>query len=186
MMSKQTLRVFQSHLSVTASILMAALAIGCSQAENKNAIAKPTVQPTQTAASNISTSASPTTPPVSNTAVVSNAPPVSRGKGVPPEGGDIPRAAEVNGYPYSYKTDGGKTVATFSPKILPANRDLVTGAIRDIIYRSYGDKVNSDPRIEGKGASQTIRIDSSKHKYIVVPTSEPTGEIHSLIITQLN
>src|SRR3954447_16882252 len=95
-------------LLVIASMLTASLVICCSQAENKNVAAKPTVAPTQTAAANVPTLASPTTTPLVSNTSVSNAaaPPVSRVKSVPPEGGDIPRAAEFNGYPYSYKTDG--------------------------------------------------------------------------------
>ena len=166
-------------LSVTASMLTAALVICCSQAENKNATPQPTVAPTQTAAQ----AASPTTTPfVSNGAP----PPVSRVKSLPPEGGDRPTEAEFDGYSYSYKKDGEKTVATFNAKLLPADRDIVAGAIRDVIYRSYGDKVDSDPHMEGTGSARSIRIAGNKHRYLVVPSSEPTGEIHSLIITQLN
>ena len=164
-------------------MLTAALVSSCSQAENKNTAAKPTVAPTQTAGPAASPSASPTTTPsVSNAA----APPVSRLRNLPPEGGDKPTAAEVDGYPYSYKKDGEKTVATFAPKLLPWDKDIVASAIRDVIVRSYGDKVDSAPHIEGKGSAQTIRITSNNHQYVVVPVKEPTGEINSLIITQLN
>src|SRR4051794_2241157 len=121
-------------LSVIAPIatlmLTAALVISCSQAENKNATAKPTVAPTQTAVANVST---PAMPVVSN----AGAPPVSRVKSLPPEGGDKPTNAEFKGYPYSYKKDGEKTVATFGPKLLPWDKDIVADAIRDVISRSY-------------------------------------------------
>jgi len=164
-------------------MLTAALVICCSQGENKNARPEPTVAPTQKAAATVATPASPTTTPfVSNAA----APPVSRVKSLPPEGGDRPTEAEVDGYPYSYKKDGEKTVATFGAKLLPSDRDIVAGAIRDVIYRSYGDKVDPDPHMEGTGSARSIRIAGSKHQYLIVPISEPTGEIHSLIITQLN
>ena len=166
---------------VQTSLLTVALVISCSQTENKSVTDKPTAAPTQVAS--VSILASPSATPAITNAVV---PPVSRVKSVPPEGGDKPTAAEVNGYPYSYKKDGEKTVATFSPKLLPADRDIVAGAIRDVIYRSYGDRVDSAPHIEGTGSAKTIRINGSKHQYLIVPTSEPTGEIHSLIITQLN
>jgi hypothetical protein len=168
-------------------MLATALVICCSQAENKNATAKPTVAPAQTVVPNVSTSASTAATPFVSNAPISNAggPPGSRVKSLSPEGGDRPTAAEFDDYAYSYKTDGGKTDATFSPKLLPADRDIVAGAIRDVIYRSYGDKIDSTPHIEDTGPAQTIRIDSSKHRYIVVPSSEPTGEIHSLIITRL-
>src|ERR1051325_6309556 len=98
----------RTSLLVTASMLTAALVIGCSQAENKNTKPEPTVvATTQTAATNLSIPASPAARPViSNSA----APPVSRVKSLPPEGGDRPTAAEFNGYPYSYKTDNEKTV----------------------------------------------------------------------------
>jgi guanyl-specific ribonuclease Sa len=172
-----------ASLSVTASMLTMALVISCSQAENKNALPKPTVAPTQTAATTVSTPASPTIPPFVSNAV---APSVSRIKSLPAEGGDRPTEAEVDGYPYSYKKDGEKTVATFDAKLLPWDSHIVAGAIRDVIYRSYGDKVDSAPHIEGNGSGQTIRIADNKHQYVVVPVSEPTGEIHSLIITQLN
>lgn len=169
-------------------MLTAALVIGCSQAENKNDRPEPTAASSQTAAATVSgqavsTPASPTaTPFLSNAA----APPVSSGRNLPPEGGDKPTKAEVDGYPYSYKKDGEKTVATFGAKLLPWDRDILAGAIRDIIYRSYGDRVDSAPHIEGTGSAQTIRIAGSKHQYVVVPVREPTGEIHSLIITRLN
>ena len=93
-------------------VLTAALVTSCSQAENKNALPKPTVAPTQTAAANVSTPASPNaTPFVSNAA----APPRAGGGNPPPKGDEIPRAAEFDGYPYSYKKDDTKTVATFAP-----------------------------------------------------------------------
>ena len=165
--------------TVTASILFAGLVTSCSQAENKNALPKPTVAPTQTAAQ----AASPTpTPFVSETA----AQPVSSFKPLPPTGGDKPIEAEFNGYAYSYKKDDTKTVATFGTKLLPWDRDVVAGAIRDIIDRSYSDKLDSVPRIAGTGAEQTIRIDGQKHKYVVVLIREANGEIRSLIITQLS
>jgi guanyl-specific ribonuclease Sa len=167
--------------SLIASMLTAVLVIGCSQAENKNALPKPTDAPTQTAAANVSTPAPPTTTPIVSNAT---APPRSRLRNLPPEGGDKPTAAEVDGYPYSYKKDGEKTVATFDPKLLPWAS--VAAAVRDVINRSYGDKVTAAPRIEGTGSAQTISIAGSKHKYIIVPITEPTGEIRSLIITQLN
>jgi guanyl-specific ribonuclease Sa len=169
-------------------MLTAALALCCSQAENKNALPKPTAAPTQTAAAPVSGAAVSTPASLTATPFVSNAaaPPVSRVKSLPPEGGDKPTQAEVGGYPYSYKKDGEKTVATFAPKLLPSDRDTVAGAIRDVIYRSYGDRVDSAPHIEGTGSARSIRINGRKHQYLVVPSSEPTGEIHSLIITQLN
>jgi hypothetical protein len=168
-------------LSVTASMLIAGLVFCCSQPENKNATAKPNAAPTasQTGASPASTTP---TPLVSETA----APTVSRNKPLPPTGGDKPVEAEFNGYAYSYKKDDTKTVATFGTKLLPWDRDVVAGAIRDIIDRSYGDKLDSVPHIEGTGAEQTIRIDGEKHKYIIVPIREMNGEVRSLIITQLN
>ena len=61
----------------------------------------------------------------------------------------------------------------------------MAGAIRDIIDRSYGDKLNSVPHIVGTGAEQTIRIAGEKYEYVVVPIREANGEIRSLIITQL-
>lgn len=164
-------------LLFTASIT-AAFVISCSQAENKTALPKPTVAPTQTAAPNLST---PVPPVVSNAAAP---PPVSRLRHLPPEGGDKPTQAEVDGYAYSYKKDGEKTVATFGIKLLPWG--LVAGAIRDVIYRSYGDRVDSAPHIEGTGAERSIRITGKKHQYVVVPVRELTGEIDSLIITQLD
>jgi hypothetical protein len=167
-----------SFYIVTASILFAGLATSCSRAEDKSSTGKPNAAPTasQTAAP----TASPT-PSVSETA----AQPVSSVKPVPPTGGDKPTAAEFNGYAYSYKKDDTKTVATFGTKLLPWDRDVVAGAIRDIIDRSYGDKLDSVPYITGTGAEQSIRIAGQKHKYVVVPIREANGDIRSLIITQL-
>lgn len=169
-------------ISVTVSMLTAVLAIGCSQTENKNAAVKPTAAPTQTTAPTVAAPASPiVTPVVSNSAPT----PSARLKDLPPEGGDKPTNAAFDGYPYSYKKDGEKTVATFGPKLLPSDKDLVAGAIRDIINRSYGDKVTAAPHIEGSGSAQSIRIAGSKHQYVVVPNTDPAGEIHLLIITRL-
>lgn len=120
-----------------------------------------------------------TTPTVGQT----NAP-VLRTKPLPPTGGDRPTEAEFNGYAYSYKKDGTKTVATYGEKLLPWDKDVVAGAIRDVIGRSYGDKLDSVPRLAGSGPEQTIRIDGQKHKYIVVIITERANEIRSLIITQ--
>ena len=93
-------------------------------------------------------------------------------------------AAQFDGFPYSYKKDGTKTVATFGSKV-PGPGDDIVGAIRDIIERSYGDQANAAPRRVGVGAEQSIRIAGNKHQYVVVPIKEATGEIRSLIITQL-
>lgn len=166
--------------TVTASILFAGLVTSCSQAENKSSTVRPNTAPaaSQTAAPPASTTP---TPSVSETA----APPVSRTRPLPPAGGDKPIEAEFNGYTYSYKKDDTKTVATFGTKLLPWDRDVVAGAIRDIIDRSYGDKLDSVPHIAGTGAEQTIRIAGRNHKYVVVPIREPNGEIRTLIITQL-
>ena len=167
-------------LSFIAWMFAMTLVISCSQSETKNTNAKPTVAPPKMAATAFVPVSSPASP------VIANAPPVSRVKSLPPEGGDKPTQAETQGYTYSYKTDGAKTDAMFEARLLPADIDIVAGAIRDIIYRSYGDRVNSDPHIEGTGPARTIHIAGKKHQYLIVPVSEPTGEIHSLIITQMN
>lgn len=169
-----------ASLLVIGRVLTAALVISCSQSENKTPGAEANVAPTvsQTAPP----AASPTPrPSVSGAA----APPISQIKSLPPEGGDIPTEAEFNGYAYSYKKDSKKTVATFAGN-LPPDRDVVVGAIRDVIARSYGDKIDSALRLAGSGAEQSMRIASKKHQYVVVPVREATGEIHSLIITQLS
>lgn len=168
-------------LSVTV-LMLTALVICCSRAENRNA-GSPTATPTRSAVPAVSATASSTTRPFASDP---DKPPVSRVKSLPAEGGDKPTAGEVDGYRYSYKKDGEKTVATFAAKLLPADKDVVARAIRDVIYRSYGDRVDSDPLIVGTGPEQTIRIAGDKRQYVVVPVKESTGEIHSLIITQLN
>jgi hypothetical protein len=164
----------------TASILFAGFVASCSQAVNKSSVNKPSSVPvaSQTPAPAASTAS---TPFASQTPAT----PVSRTKPLPPAGGDKPVEAEFNGYAYSYKKDDTKTVATFGTKLLPWVRDVVAGAIRDIIDRSYGDKLDTVPHIAGTGDEQSIRIEGRKNKYVVVPIREPNGEIRSLIITQL-
>ena len=166
--------------TLTAMVFFAGFVTSCSQAENKSLTHKPNTAP---AASQTAAPADSTTPRpiVSETA----APPVSRMKPLPPTGGDKPIEADFNGYDYSYKKDDTKTVATFGTKLLPWDSNVVTGAVRDIIGRSYGDEIDSVPHITGTGAAQTIRITGEKHKYIVVPIQEANGEIRSLIITRL-
>ncbi|HMJ07532.1 MAG TPA: hypothetical protein VK468_00915 [Pyrinomonadaceae bacterium] len=166
--------------TVTASILFALLVTSCSQAENKSSTGKPNAAPTASQTAVPAASKTPT-PFVSETAAL----PVSRIKPLPPTGGDKPIEAKFNGFAYSYKKDGTKTVATFGTKLLPWDRDVAAGAIRDIIDRSYGDKLDSVPQIAGTGAEQTIRIAGQKHEYVVVLIREANGEIRSLIITQL-
>ncbi len=159
------------------AILAAALAMGCSPAENVNSTAKASVAPSPPRTPEAA--ASPATPP-------SGTLPVSQVKSLPPEGGDIPTKAEFDGYKYSYKTEATKTVATFSGKLLPSDRDIMFGAVRDVIARSYGDKVDSSPRLTGSGAGQSLRIAGKRHEYVVVPITDPNGEIRALIITQLS
>lgn len=113
--------------------------------------------------------------------------PIASAVAVSPNGAAAERdvQAEFRGYAYSYRKDGGKTVASFLKKPLPRDGDLVVGAVRDIIARSYGDTVDTHPRLVGSGAEQTIRVDTNAHRYIIVPIKSEAGEIHSLMITQL-
>ena len=156
--------------SVTVSVLVAALVTNCTHA----------IAPT------ISKTEAPTVSPAAAPTVLQKAvPTISQANSVvlKPDVADV--QAEFNGYAYSYKKDGAKTDAMFVKKFLPPDDKVVIAVIRDIIARSYGDKVDSPPRLEGSGAEQTIRIDGKTHAYIVVPIKENTGEIHSLIITRL-
>ena len=146
-------------LAVTVLILLAALISTCPRTEDTNSNAKPTAAPTQTAAQTIS----------DNNSFASNV-------------GDAFKQAE---FPYSCKKDGKKRVATFDRKLLPRDNNVVVGAIHDVIGRCFSDKAESALRLEGVGAEQVIRIDGKKHGYIVVPIKEKTGEIHSLVITQV-
>lgn len=155
--------------------LAAMLVISCGSAATNSLPAKPnTATPTPAATPTTAPSAGNTAPP-----------PVSRVKSLPPEGGDKPTRAEFNGYTYSFKTDATKTVATFAPRLLPAQDDLLFGAVRDIISRSYGEKADAAPRLVGTGAEQSIRIAGKKYDYLIVPIRETTGEIQSLMVTQL-
>jgi len=156
---------------LTVSVLAAALITNCTRA------IAPTIS--NTPAPTVSPNAGPTV--LQTTAAT-----ISQGKSIAlkPEDPDV--EAEFNGYAYSYKKDGQKTVATFVKKLLPPDDKVVIGATWAVIERSYGDKADSAPRLEGTGAEQVIRVDGKKHGYIVVPIKETTGEIHSLIITQLS
>lgn len=162
---------------VIGSILATILTLSCSQVENKNGTAVPNAAPA------VQRTSEPVASPISTP---SGPPPSSQVKSLPPEGGDVPRPAEFNGYSYAYKKDATKTVATFAAKLLPADNDLIFGAVRDVIARSYGDKVGSAPRLAGSGASQTLRIAGKKHEYVIVPVSDPNGKIRALIITQMD
>lgn len=162
---------------VIGSILAASLVLSCSQVENKNGTAVPNAAPA------VQRTAEPVASPVTTP---SGPPPVSQVKSLPPEGGDVPRPAEYDGYSYTYKKDATKTVATFVPKLLPADNGLIFGAVRDVIARSYDDKVDSAPRLAGSGASQTLRIAGKKHEYVIVQVSDPNGKIRALIITQMD
>ena len=168
-------------LSIAASILAVLLVTSCSQSESKISNARPTATPTGSQASVPVTSRT-STPSVPQTP----APPFPQSRNLPPTAGDRPTAAEFKGYTYSYKKDGPKTDAIFGPRLLPPDRDLATGAVADVVERSYGDKVVEAPRLIGSGAERTVRVAGKKHQYLVVPVTEPTGEVHSLIITQLD
>lgn len=168
-----------AKLSIIPACLCAALAISCSQAEYKNLPAKPSATPTQTAPAGVSNTALPST---ANTA----SPPMSGQRNLPPEGGDKPTSAEYSGYLYSYKKDGEKTIAAFEEKTLPWDTGVLSGAVRDVILRSYGDSVKADLRIEGTGPARTIRIAGSRYQYVIVPVSEANGAIRTLIITRQN
>ena len=160
-------------VSALIGILLAVVLIeGCSggsQTRHAEPIAAPAVSAT-------------TVPVAVPTATPTGPPPVSRVKSLPPEGGDIPRPATFNSYAYSYKKDATKTVATFVPTLLPPAE--MPGAVRDIILRSYSDKVDAIPRLTGSGTAQSVRIASKTHEYVIVPVTDPGGKIRSLIITQ--
>lgn len=100
------------------------------------------------------------------------------------------KEAEYNGYSYSYKREGDKTVAMFLKRFLPRDDTVVVGAIRDVIRRAYNDEANSAPYlVDAQTTSRTdsrgIRVDSAKSGYVVIPVKEDTGEIHSLTITRV-
>jgi hypothetical protein len=112
-------------------------------------------------------------------------PPDSNVKSLPPSGGDIPRPGDIKGYKYTYKKDATKTVATFAGKLLPADNNLMLEAVRNVVERSYGDKIDSAPRITGSGPSRTMRVASKRHDYLIVIVGDENGEIRALIITQM-
>lgn len=96
----------------------------------------------------------------------------------------MPIPAEFNGHSYSYKKDATKTVATFVPKLLPAEN--LPGAVRHIIGRSYGDQVDSVPRLTGSGPARSIRVTGKAHEYVIVPITDQSGNLRAIIITQMN
>jgi len=107
----------------------------------------------------------------------------------PPQRNESGEKAEYSGYQYSFKKEGGKTVALFFPKFLPRDDKIFIGATLDVIKRSYQDAANSDAQLVDSppdGASaRMIRFESKKNGYLVLPVKEDTGEIHSLVITQV-
>jgi len=143
---------------------MAGLIGNCASTQNTSSNAGPTAEPTisRTAAPTASEIASPTVP--ANTA---------------------DRFAR-NEFPYSCRPDGNKSVATFEKKLLPGNGNIVVGAIRDVIGRCFNDTVDTAPRLAGVGVEQVIRVESKTHRYVVVPIKDDTGDIHSLMITQVS
>lgn len=151
--------------------------LGCSRQEEPRAGEKPAVSPSVTA------SVVPLTSPTNAAPVAS---PVSQVKSLPPEGGDIPRPGDIKGYRYTYKKDATKTVATFLGKLLPADNNLMIDAVRDVVERSYGDRINSSPRVTGSGPSRSMRVASKEHDYLIVVINNESGEIRALIITQMD
>lgn len=107
----------------------------------------------------------------------------------PPQKIEGEEKAEYNGYPYSFKKDGSKTVALFLPRFLPRDDKIFIGATLDVIKRSYQDTANSDARLvdspAGGTSARMIRFESKKNGYLVLPVKEDTGEIHSLVVTQV-
>jgi hypothetical protein len=97
--------------------------------------------------------------------------------------------AEFNGYPYSYKREGDRTIAMFVKRFLPRDDTIVVGAIRDVIRRAYKEEANGSPYLVDWNANGTatraIRVDGAKSGFIVLPVKEDTGEIHSLSITRV-
>lgn len=91
------------------------------------------------------------------------------------------KAGNFQGYAYTFKSDGAKTVALFVPKFLPRDDTIVVGAIRDVIKRAYNDDANGSPRL----VDRAIRVDSKSKGYMVTLVKEDTGEVHSLVITQV-
>ena len=159
------------------SVLIPALTTGCSQPANTSSPVKPVPSPS------LAASVTPAADPAASAAPA--APPLSNVKSLPPSGGDIPRPGEIKGYKYTYKKDETKTVATFAGKLLPGDNTLMLDAVRDIVEKSYGDKIDSAPRITGSGPSRTMRVASKKHDYLIVVVSDEHGEVRALIITQM-
>ncbi len=162
-----------------ASTLVAAITAGCSQPVNTNSSSKPAVSPS------VAVSVTPVADPAASPPPVAQVP-TSNVKSLPPSGGDIPRPGQVKGYTYTYKKDETKTVATFAGKLLPADNNLMLDAVRDVVQRSYGDSVDSAPRITGSGPSRTVRVASKRHDYLIVVVNDEQGEVRALIITQMD
>lgn len=162
--------------SVVLSVIVSIVVVGCSRQEEPRAEAKPAVSPSVTAS---------VVPVTSPTNAAPAASPVSQVKSLPPEGGDIPRPGEIKGYRYTYKKDATKTVAAFVGRLLPADDNLMLDAVRDVVERSYDDKINSAPRITGSGPSRSMRVASKEHDYLIVLINSESGEIRALIITQM-
>jgi hypothetical protein len=99
------------------------------------------------------------------------------------------KESEYKGYPYSYKREGDTTVAMFVKRFLPRDDKIVVGAIRDVIRRAYKEEASGTPYLVDTtttgAATRSIRVDSAKNGYLVVPVKEDTGEIHSLTITRV-
>lgn len=122
-------------------------------------------QPTNTAVSQ---------PPVTNTASPTRTP-------TDPLASVPEKTGNYQGYAYTFKSDGAKTVALFLPKFLPRDDTIVVGAIRDVIKRAYDDDASGSPRL----VDRAIRVDSKGKGYMVTLVKEDTGEVHSLVITQV-
>jgi hypothetical protein len=151
---------------------------GCATADNTNTGPKAAVSPSLAAQG---------TPPMgaATLASTSSPPPVSQVKSLPPTGGDVPRPGEIKGYAYTYKKDETKTVATFTAKLLPADNNLMLEAVRDVVERSYGDKITAAPRITGSGPSRSMRVASKDFDYLIVLVTDEGKDIRALIITQM-
>lgn len=96
--------------------------------------------------------------------------------------------ADYQGFSYTFKKEGEKSVALFLPRFLPRDDAIVTGAIKDVVRRSFKDDGLSNARLVDWNASgsptKAIRMDSKTNVYFTVLVKEDTGEVHSLVVTR--
>lgn len=88
------------------------------------------------------------------------------------------------GYEYILMNKDNKIVVTFPKRFLPRDDDIVVGAIKSVIAKSYNEILTdkSKATIEQRNGIGLIKLNGKKTNYYVQIIKEDTGEVHSFIL----